>query len=87
MNGPALRGEIRAVALRGSPKRASTSGDVGDCIITARAGAAALSHARRALRPAPIMIRHPESLIENVCESFQLVAGIVPQNVIIKYRV
>src|SRR5437764_1554384 len=29
----------------------------------------------------------PESLIENVCESFQLVAGIVPQNVIIKYRV
>src|SRR5205085_3151348 len=29
----------------------------------------------------------PRRLIENVCESFQLVAGIVPQNVIIKYRV
>jgi len=36
---------------------------------------------------AQISDRHPESLIENVCESFQLVAGIVPQNVIIKYRV
>ena len=34
-----------------------------------------------------IETRNPESLIENVCESFQLVAGIVPQNVIIKYRV
>src|SRR5207248_1937061 len=32
-------------------------------------------------------IGEPESPIENVCESFQLVAGIVPQNVIIKYRV